>query len=351
MIREGLTAAIPTAKAGPILVTGGTGYLAGWTIIRLLEEGYTVRTTVRSVKSEGALRARLAKHTAHIDRLTLYCADLLVDAGWIEALANVEYVLHQASPMSGEAVVIAAREGTMRVLKASAAAGVKRVVLTSSGFAASRPAPGFLQPGKPIDESCWTDVSQPGVGDYMRAKTLAEQDAWAFVGRSEVDLELVTILPGFIQGPALGGAYSDSVGLIAAMLSGKMPALPDSGLGIVDVRDLVDLHLRAMLSEDASGERFIASGDFLWFKDIAAILKEKFGARASKVSVRRMPNWLVKLIGIFDPRVAAMVPDLGRRSELSSDKARRVFGWTTRPAKDSIISAGESLLVKDGLEK
>lgn len=335
-----------TAPAGTVLVTGGTGYLAGWTIVRLLEDGFTVRTTVRSLKSEQGLRARLAHYTDGLARLTLHEADLLGDAGWAEALENVDHVLHQASPMSGKDVITAARDGTMRVLRASQAAGVKRVVLTSSGFAASRPTPGSLPPDKPIDERCWTDVTQRGIGDYMRAKTLAEQDAWAFVRSPGIGLELVTILPGFIQGPALDGTYSDSVGLIAGMLEGKMPALPDIGLGIVDIRDLVDLHLRAMLSREAAGERFIASGEVLWFRDMAAILKETFGERAARVSLRRLPDWLVKLIGLFNPQVAGMVPDLGVASELSSDKARRLLGWSTRPGRESIVAAGESLLDK-----
>ncbi|MDI1445629.1 NAD-dependent epimerase/dehydratase family protein [Polyangium sp. 6x1] len=349
MSEENHTLAEATLAPGVVLVTGGTGYLAGWTIIRLLEEGYAVRATVRSIDSEQGLRSRLSRYTSRLDRLTLHKADLLDDAGWASALENVDYVLHQASPMSGKTVIKAAREGTRRVLKASAVAGVKRVVLTSSGLAASRPTPGSLPPGQPIDESSWTDVNQPGVGDYMRAKTLAEQDAWAFVRSAGVDLELVTILPGFIQGPALGGTYSDSVGLVASMLNGKMPALPNIGLGIVDIRDLVDLHLLAMCSPNAAGERFIACGDFLWFRDIAAILKDHFGDRASKVSVRRMPDWLVKLLGVFNPQIAGMVPELGNTSKLSSDKALRALGWATRPAIESIIAAGESLLADQKL--
>lgn len=329
-----------------VLVTGGTGYLAGWTIIRLLEEGYTVRTTVRSIQRAQGLRSRLSRYTSGLDRLTLHEADLLDDAGWASALEDVDYVLHQASPMSGKAVIQAAREGTTRVLKASAVAGVKRVVMTSSGLAASRPSPGSLAPGQAIDERFWTDVHQRGVGDYMRAKTLAEQDAWAFVRSAGVELELVTILPGFMQGPALAGTYSDSVGVVASMLNGKMPAVPDIGLGIVDIRDVVDLHLLAMCSPNAAGQRFIACGDFLWFRDIAAILKDGFGDRAAKVSVRRMPDWLVKLLGFFNSRIAGMVPELGNVAKLSSEKALRALGWAPRPAIESILAAGESLLAR-----
>ncbi|MCG8273873.1 NAD-dependent epimerase/dehydratase family protein [Aquamicrobium sp. NLF2-7] len=334
-----------------VLVTGGTGYLAGWTIIELLAQGYAVRTTVRSLKSEEQLRQRLAPYTDGLARLKLYPADLLNDAGWADALENVDFVLHQASPMSGKDVIGPAREGTMRVLKASAAAGVRRVVLTSSGFAASRPTPGSVPPGQPIDESSWTDIDQPRIGDYMRAKTLAEQDAWAFARTPGTDMELVTILPGFIQGPALNGMYSESVGLIANMLNGKMPVLPDVGLGIVDIRDLTDLHIRAMVSPEAAGQRFIASGDFLWFRDIALILKDAFGTRASKVSVRSMPDWLVRLLGLFSPQVAGMVPELGQRTELSSAKAQRLLGWTPRPAIDAIVAAGESLMPPNAFDE
>lgn len=336
---------ITSSDQQAVVVTGGTGYLAGWTIVELLERGFTVRTTVRSLGSEDAVRLRLSRYTANTARLTVYAADLLHDAGWKEALQGVDYVLHQASPMSGKDVIAAAREGTMRVLRASAAAKVKRVVLTSSGFAASRPAKGSLAPDRPIDESHWTDVSQAGVGDYMRAKTLAEQDAWAFVrSRPGVRIELVTILPGFIQGPALDGVYSDSVGLIASMLDGKMPALPNIGLGVVDIRDLTDLHLRAMLSPQAAGQRFIASGEFLWFREMATILKSNLGAHAQRVSLRRMPDWLVRLLGLFSPQIGAMVPELGQAYELSSEKAQQVLGWTPRPAAESIIAAGESLI-------
>lgn len=327
-----------------VLVTGGTGYLAGWTIIELLERGFTVRVTVRSMESERSLRTRLARYSGGLDRLSLYPADLLADTGWAEALRDVDYVLHLASPMSGADVIAAARQGTLRVIRASADAGVRRVVLTSSGLAASQPTPGSLLPGQPIDETHWTDLDQAGVGEYMRAKTLAEQDAWAFVRSPEVHLELVTILPGFIQGPALDGVFSDSVGLIASMLAGKMPALPNVGMGTVDSRDLADIHIRAMHSPDAAGQRFIASGDFLWFRDMATILKDNFGSQAQKVSLRRMPDWLFRFLGLFNAQIAVLVPGLGQVQILSAEKAHRLLGWSPRPAAESIIAAGESLI-------
>ncbi|WP_224704835.1 NAD-dependent epimerase/dehydratase family protein [Devosia aquimaris] len=327
-----------------VLVTGGTGYLAGWTIVALLERGFVVRTTVRSRKSEEALRRRIGRYTGNTAGLRLFGADLLDDAGWDEALAGVDFVLHQASPMTGKDVISAAREGTMRVLRASAAAGAKRVVLTSSGFSASRPAKGSLAPGQPIDETHWTDLGQAGIGDYMRAKTMAEQDAWAFARSPGVGMELVTILPGFILGPALDGTYSDSVGLIARMLAGKMPALPNIGMGIVDIRDLANLHILAMMLPQAAGERFIASGDFLWFRDMAAILRANLGQDAQKVSLRQMPDWLFRLLGLMNPQIAGLVPELGRSRQMSAKKAQDLLGWTPRPAAQSIIAAGESLI-------
>ena len=328
-----------------VLVTGGSGYLAGWAVVELLRRGYRVRTTIRNLAREGDVRAAVARQVDAGDRLSFVAADLLRDEGWDRAVDDTTYVLHVASPMPigefrGQDVIRPAREGTRRVLEAAAKAAVKRVVITSS-TAAAMPK---QKSGAVADETVWTDLPPKAIYDYARAKTLAEQDAWAFMRRPDVKMALTTILPGQIQGPVLGSDYSASIDIVRLMLNGRMPVLPRIGFGIVDVRDLVDLHIRAMVSPAAAGERFIASGDFLWFSDIARLLRENLGTRAAKVPTRIIPDVVVRLGALFNAEMAQLAPNLGQRANVSSAKAQRVLGWRTRSASASIMDAANSLI-------
>lgn len=329
-----------------VLVTGGSGYLGSWAVVGLLNNGYRVRTTVRSLASESQARKMIESEAHGGNRLTFVAANLLDDAGWDEATSGIDYVLHVASPMPigeyrGHDVVPAAREGTRRVLEAALKNGVKRIVYTGSGVAAKSEDKSAV-----ADETIWSTVPDGAAYSYARAKTLAEKDAWDFINSVGGRMELATILPSNIQGPVLGSDFSASVGLIRMMLQGKLPLLPRIGTGIVDVRDLVDIHIRAMTSPIAASERFIASGDFLWFREIAQILRDNLGQDAVRVSTRNLPNFIARFGALFNAELNQMAPNLGLKLLSSSAKAERLLGWKTRPAKESIIDAARSLIDK-----
>jgi dihydroflavonol-4-reductase len=332
----------------PVLVTGGSGYLSSWVIVTLLQRGFAVRTTIRDLAREDEVRAMIGSQVDPGARLAFFTADLLKDGGWARSVEGCDYVVHIASPMpvgeyKRQDIITPAREGTRRVLEAASQASVRRVVLTSSAAAALPP----LDEPMTINETLWTERPKKRIYQYPRAKALAERDAWAFIQARGGSPELTTILPGFIQGPVLGKDYSGSVDLVALMLRGKMPAAPRIGFGIVDVRDLADLHVRAMLSPVAANERFLAVGDFLWLSEFAAILRERFGERAAKSPTRVIPDWLVRLLALLSPEMAQIAPDLGVRRTVDASKAERLLGWKTRPASDSVADAASSLLEKD----
>jgi len=328
-----------------VLVTGGSGFIGSWMIIGLLQRGYSVRTTVRNLNREACVRAAISKQVAS-DRLSFFAADLLQDAGWDAAVEGCDFIIHVASPMpvgefKGTNIIQPAREGTLRVLKAGFRAHVSRVVITSSLQAALPPA---AYAGGPTDETVWTDLTVKGLNEYTKAKTLAEQDAWAFMQQQNGPMTLTTILPGMVQGPVLGSDYSGSVELIARMMTGKIPFLPRIGFSIIDVRDLVKLHIRAMESAEAAGQRFIGTSGFLLFSEIARILRENFGARAKKVSTRAMPDFVVRLLAHVSSDMRFMAAMLDKRREFTTAKAARILGWHARPATDAIIGAAESLV-------
>jgi dihydroflavonol-4-reductase len=330
-----------------VLVTGASGFVGGWAAVELLRQGYHVRGTIRDLAREGEVRAMIAGAVAPEDRLSFVAADLLKDEGWEAAAAGAEFILHVASPMPigefrGQDVIRPAREGTRRVLQAARKAGVKRVVITSSTAAAMPPKGGTAT----ADETFWTNLPDKPIYNYPRAKTLAEQDAWAFVREAAGPMELATVLPSQIQGPVLGADYSASVEIVALMLKGKLPAVPRVGFSIVDVRDLIALHIKAMTDPAAAGERFIAAGDFLWFSDIARLLREHLGERAAKTPRRTVPDALVRIGALFNPEAAQLAPSLGVKSKISAVKAERMLGWRPRSAEASIVDTARSLIEK-----
>lgn len=331
-----------------VLVTGGSGYLAEWAIVELLRQGYHVRTTLRDLKRESQVRQTIAKEVEPGNRLSFVEADLLQDAGWDAAMAGVDYALHIASPLSAKGdIITAAREGTLRVLRAAQKAGVKRAVVTSSGVAAL-PTTGY-ESAAPTDETTWTDPTAKNIDEYSRSKTLAERAAWDFMAGQTGSMTLATVLPGFVIGPVLDKtSVSESVGLVGRLLTGKLAALPRLGFGVVDTRDVVDLHLRAMTMPEAAGQRFLAVGDFLWLEDMAKILRKHFGSRAPKIPTRRMPDLLLKTAALFSEQARFMAPRIGKKRLLSSAKAEKLLGWRPRPVQNTFIDAAESL-IKEGV--
>jgi dihydroflavonol-4-reductase len=328
-----------------VLVTGGSGFLGGWCVIELLRRGYSVRTTVRSLSREAQVRAAVGSEVDPGDRLTVLAADLTREEGWAEAVRGCDYVLHVASPFppkqpkDPDDLIVPAREGTLRVLRAGLDAGVKRVVVTSS-VAAVR-ADGS-EP-RPLDERDWTDPHSPGLTPYVRSKTIAERAAWDLVRERGEQDRLAVVNPGAILGPVLNDDLSYSLQAVQRLLEGT-PGAPKLGFSVVDVRDVADLEIRAMTAPEAGGERFIATTQFLWMAEIGAVRRERLGERASKVSTRTLPNVLVRGMALFDPGIRSVVGGLGKRTELSSEKARTSLAWTPRPVEETIAETGDSLI-------
>jgi nucleoside-diphosphate-sugar epimerase len=331
-----------------VLVTGGSGFIGAHVIAGLLKAGREVRATLRTPSRENEVRAMAAAAGASADKLSFATADLMNDAGWNEAVAGCGYVLHVASPFPPavpkheDELIIPAREGTLRVLQASKAAGVKRVVVTSSMAAIAYGRPKG-RPARPFTEEDWTDPNAPDVRAYVKSKTLAERAAWEFA-RSE-NLDMATVNPSAVLGPLLGRDYSTSIELVKKLLEGAMPGSPRVGFALVDVRDVADLHIRAMTDAAAKGERFIASNDgMVWMQEVARILRERMGAAARRVPAGELPDWMVKLAANFDPVVRQIVPELNRERPVSSEKARRLLGWKPRSNEEAVVATAESLI-------
>ncbi len=340
-----------------VLVTGGSGFIGSHCILQLLAAGHAVHTTVRNLARESGVRAMLKAGGAEADdRLSFFAADLTSDAGWAEAVSGCEYVLHVASPFPPtlpkhqDELIVPAREGALRVLRAARDAGAKRVVLTSSFAAIGY---GHKPRSTPFDETDWTDPDGPDVQPYAKSKTLAERAAWDFIAREGGGLELSVVNPVGVFGPVLGPDYSTSILLIQRLMDGAMPGCPRLSFGVVDVRDVADLHLRAMTDAAAKGERFLAvSGDFM---EIARVLKVRMGAAARRVPTRQIPDWLVRLAALRDRAVKQILPELGKAKNATSAKAQAKLGWSPRSREEAIVATAESLvrlgLLKDGDKK
>jgi dihydroflavonol-4-reductase len=331
-----------------VLVTGGSGFLGSWCVIDLLRRGYVVRTTVRDLSREAALRSAVASEVDAGEHLSVVVADLRDEAGWEQAVSGCDYVLHVASPFpptqpkDPDELIVPAREGTLRVLKASLEAGVERVVVTSSIVAIT----GGVEPGSSsLTENDWSDPDDPKLTPYARSKTLAERAAWDFVRERGEAEKLAVVNPGAILGPVLSDNRSSSIGIVERLLRG-MPGVPRIGFNIVDVRDVTDLHLRAMIAPEAGGERFIATESFQWMQEVAEVLRDHLGETAAKVPTRTVPNLLVRAMALFDPSVRSIVGQLGRRIETSSEQAKTLLGWSPRPSDETIVDCARSLIVK-----
>ena len=330
-----------------VLVTGGSGFLASHVVLQLLNAGHAVRTTVRSLAREEGVRAMLRDAGADPgERLSFFAADLERDDGWAEAVAGCDSVIHVASPMplaaprTEDELIVPARDGVLRVLRAARDAKVGRVVLTSTCGAIYY---GHPPQKEPFDETSWTDL-RGEMSAYVKSKAIAERAAWDFMAAEGGALELAAINPSGIFGPVLGRDFSSSIELVKRLMKGA-PGCPELYFGVVDVRDVAELHLRAMTDPAAKGERFIAvSGQAMSMRDIAKVLKARMGNAAAKVPTRQLPNWLVRTVALFDPGLRQLLPLLGNIRDATSAKAERVLGWKPRSREDAIVATAESLV-------
>jgi nucleoside-diphosphate-sugar epimerase len=313
----------------PVLVTGGSGYLGTQLIAGLLRNGREVRATVRSPADEDDVRLAVHRGGANDSGLEVVVADLTADEGWTAAAASCEEVHHVASPIPAaqpddpDDLIVPAREGTLRALRAARDAGARRVVLTSS-FAAVGYSP---KPDAEYTEADWTDPDTPGLAPYPRSKTIAERAAWDFIEREGGNTELVVINPTFILGPTLTTQARSSLQLTKAMLDGTMPVVRRQRFGVADVRDVADLHIRAMATPHAAGKRFLAlaDGPTISFLEMAQILRERLGPLAERVPTQEAP-------GPEPPRLI-----------IHNDRAKHELGWRPRPAETTIIETAENL--------
>ena len=327
-----------------VLVSGGSGYIAGFLIRQLVAEGWAVHTTVRSLDKETAVRKLLAVDDS---KLKFFAADLNADAGWADAMAGCSHVAHVASPLPtrvpkhADELIVPARDGALRALRAARAAGVRRFVMTSSVAAISY---GRDRGVHHLTEADWTDLGKPGLTPYIQSKTVAERAARDWVAREGGGLEYVSICPSVVLGPVWSRDYSASVAVVKKLLDGSMPACPDIGFGVVDVRDVADLHVRALKTPGLADERFIASGRFMKLRQIAEVLRAQLGDEARKVTTRDVPDWLVRITALFNPLAKAVVGELGNVRNQDASHALAVLGWKTRPEEQSIVDCARSLL-------
>ncbi len=336
-----------------VTVTGGSGFIGAHAVASLLQAGYRVRTTLRSITRVEDVHAMLTRagippEFLSPDRLAFVAADLRGDQGWAAATAGAAFVLHVASPFPAgvphheDELILPARAGTLRVLRAARDAGVRRVVMTSS-FAAI----GYGHPEKSAsyDESTWTNPDGPGCTAYVKSKTLAERDAWDFIAREGGSLELAVINPVGVFGPILAPDFAASVLLVQRLMDGSVPGCPRIRFGVVDVRDVVDLHLRAMLHPAAAGQRFLAiAGHTLSMFEVAQLLHARLGHAARRVPTRQLPDIFLRAIALFDKQVRQIVPELGKDKNATAAKAETLLDWHPRPREEALLATAESLL-------
>jgi len=334
--------------SGTVLVTGGSGFIGGWCVVGLLQQGYVVRTTVRDLSRESAVRAALGKVVDPGNRLSFYAANLTSDEGWDAAVDGCDYVLHVASPLGvaepkdPDVLIKPAREGARRAVGAAIKAGVKRVVLTSSVAATSPETTGDSL----SDETVWTNPNGPRVSAYAQSKTLAEKAAWELIQAAGGATTMATVNPALVLAPVLSADYSESVQVIERLLNGRVPGLPRLGFNIVDARDVADLHIRAMTAPEAAGQRFIAAGTYAWMADLAQMLRDHLGDQAAKTPTRKVPDFVLRLVSLFDRELTAVTPSLGHKHDFSSAKAQKLLGWRPRPMEETVLDTARSLIAQ-----
>ncbi|GAA4270890.1 aldehyde reductase [Aquimarina gracilis] len=335
-------------KKKKVLLTGVTGFLGSHTAIQLLNKGYEVTGTLRDMKRADEIGEVIAKSTSNIANLNFAKADLMDQKVWHDLTKEKDYVLHIASPFPRELpkhedeLIVPAMNGTLNILKASAKANVKRVVLTSSSGAIVYGREKSKRNGV-YNENDWTDVSnKKDSTPYFRSKTIAEQAAWEFIRNNGNGLELTTICPGAILGPVLEKDFGTSANIVIKTMDGSSPALPNLGFDMVDVRSVADLHIKAMESTEAAGERFIGSAGFLTFKEVAAILREKYPDK--KIPKTSLPNFAVRLFSNIDKTLKPILIDLGVERKVDNSKAKKILNWQPIPNQEAVLACAQSVV-------
>lgn len=332
------------------LVTGVTGFIAQHVTVQLLSEGWEVRGTLRDPsRSEEVLTALKPSVPDALNRLSFARATLESAAGWAEAMMGVDAVLHVASPIpltqpkDPMELIRPARDGALRVLTAAKAANVAKVVMTSS-IAAIADGHGPQPSNRVFTESDWSNPDGPNISPYARSKTIAERAAWDFVAKEKPGYAFATVNPGLVLGPVLSKAFGVSPEIVRRLMEGEVPGLPRLGWETVDVRDVASLHLLALNSPKADGQRFIASSEFVWMAEMAEAIRKALPERAKKVPARKIPDFALRFMGLFDPAVRDVARDLGRKVTVSHKKAEDLLGWTPRSAREATIATAESMV-------
>ncbi|WP_306119663.1 MULTISPECIES: aldehyde reductase [unclassified Roseitalea] len=338
-----------------IVLTGASGFIAKHIALHLLRAGYRVHGTVRSMERgeqvREALRPHLDEPALADSHLSFAELDLTRDDGWAEAFEGADALVHTASPFpmaqpdNEDEVIRPAVDGTLRALKAAKAAGITRVVLTSSNVAVyENDAPAD---GKAFTEADWTDVDNAKISPYSKSKTLAERAAWDFVAAEAPDMKLTSINPGLVLGPALDGNYGTSLRIVERIVSGRDPFVPNFGVPAVDVRDVADMHVAALSTPEAAGKRFLAVNGWLSMPDMARILKKAHPDR--KIATRRAPSFLLRIVALFDAETRTIVPNLDEHKTVSNARARQVFGMEFRPLEEAVRASAESVIAHKGI--
>lgn len=331
-----------------VLVTGASGYIGMHIILQLLKQGYRVRGTLRSLKKETRLRKIFAEYVSADDKLELVVADLLSDDGWDDAMQDCTYVMHVASPViigepKDEAEAIRpAIEGTQRVLEAAEKANIKRFVQTSSFSAIGDESQN--RGSKVWTEDDWADPTKD-IGAYRKSKTLAEKIVWEFAEKHP-EMECVAINPVFVIGPVFDDTFSPSIDIVRKLLNKDYPGVPRLGFSMVDVRDVASAHIIAMTHPDAPGKRFCCATDFLWMKDIANILNSNFEAQGYKVPTLGLPDFLIRIVAIFDKSMGSVVGSLNIKTDASNKRLKEMLDWQPLSIEQSVIDTGKSLIEK-----
>ena len=328
---------------GTAMVSGGTGYIATYVIRQLLEAGWTVHTTIRDLNREADVRKRFPDAN---EKLKFFQADLMHDEGWAAAMSGCTHVAHVASPIVAatpkheDDLIVPAREGTLRALKFAKEAGVKRFVQTSSMAAVAY---GVDKGVHDFDESNWTDINHPDSYAYVKSKAIAERAARDWVKEHADSMEFCSVNPGMVLGPVDDGDFSASVLAVQQLTDGSMPMVPNIAYPLVDVRDVADLHVKAMTADSIDNDRFLAAGPTLTFQEMGHILKERLGDKARKVPTRQMPDWLVSVFALFNAEVRGIKSEIGKVRRVKGTHSQDKLGWSMRPVEDTLVDTAESL--------